>query len=61
MTGQLLLLLPTALVNNVLLVKFRGHSPFMGEPKSMDSALGMGLATTFEITLACAATWMLEH
>ncbi|MBK8120735.1 MAG: electron transport complex subunit RsxA [Sulfuritalea sp.] len=61
MTAYLLLLLSTALVNNVVLVKFLGLCPFMGVAKSMDSALGMGLATTFVITLACAATWMLEH
>jgi electron transport complex protein RnfA len=57
----LLLLLSTALVNNVVLVKFLGLCPFMGVSRNMDSALGMGLATTFVITLACAATWMLEH
>jgi electron transport complex protein RnfA len=61
MTTYLLLLLSTALVNNVVLVKFLGLCPFMGVSRSMDSALGMGLATTFVITLACAATWMLEH
>ncbi|MDP1613181.1 MAG: electron transport complex subunit RsxA [Sulfuritalea sp.] len=61
MTAYLLLLLSTALVNNVVLVKFLGLCPFMGVSKNMDSALGMGLATTFVITLACAATWMLEH
>ena len=61
MTAYLLLLISTALVNNVVLVKFLGLCPFMGVSKSMDSALGMGMATTFVITLACAATWMLEH
>ena len=61
MTAYFLLLLTTALVNNVVLVKFLGLCPFMGVSRSMDSALGMGLATTFVITLACAATWMLEH
>lgn len=61
MTAYFLLLLSTALVNNVVLVKFLGLCPFMGVSRNMDSALGMGLATTFVITLACAATWMLEH
>ena len=61
MTAYLLLLISTALVNNVVLVKFLGLCPFMGVSKNMDSALGMGMATTFVITLACAATWMLEH
>ena len=46
MTAYLLLLLSTALVNNVVLIKFLGLCPFMGVSKSMDSALGMGLADT---------------
>ncbi|MBL8392697.1 MAG: electron transport complex subunit RsxA, partial [Candidatus Accumulibacter sp.] len=61
MTAHFLLLLATALVNNVVLVKFLGLCPFMGVSRNIDSALGMGLATTFVITLACAATWMLER
>jgi len=61
MSEYLLLLLGTALVNNVVLVKFLGLCPFMGVSKKMDSALGMGMATTFVLTLTTAATWMLEH
>ena len=61
MSQYLLLLLSTALVNNVVLVKFLGLCPFMGVSKKMDSALGMGMATTFVLTLTTAATWMLEH
>jgi len=61
MTEFLLLLLSTALVNNVVLVKFLGLCPFMGVSRKMDSALGMGMATTFVLTFATAASWMLEH
>lgn len=57
----LLLLLGTALVNNVVLVKFLGLCPFMGVSKKLDSALSMGLATTFVLTLAAMISWMLEH
>lgn len=60
-TQYLLLLLSTALVNNVVLVKFLGLCPFMGVSKKMDSALGMGMATTFVLTLTTAASWLLEH
>ncbi|MDD5395086.1 MAG: electron transport complex subunit RsxA [Thiothrix sp.] len=56
-----LLLLGTVLVNNVILVKFLGLCSFMGVSNKIDSAIGMGLATTFVITLASAAGWMLEH
>ena len=61
MSGLILLLISTALVNNVVLIKFLGLCPVMGVSKSLDSAIGMGMATTFVLTLAAAATWMLEH
>lgn len=61
MSEFLLVLLSTALVNNVVLAKFLGLCPVMGVSKSMDSAFGMGMATTFVITLASAAAWMLEN
>ena len=56
-----LLILSTALVNNVVLVKFLGLCPLMGVSNKLDSALGMGLATTFVLTLAAFASWLLEH
>ena len=61
MGEYLLLILATALVNNVVLVKFLGLCPFMGVSGKLDSALGMGLATTFVLTLASVAGWLLEH
>src|SRR5574343_753323 len=61
MSEFLLLLLSTALVNNVVLIKFLGLCPVMGVSKSVDSAFGMGLATTFVITLAAGASWMLDN
>ena len=56
-----LLLLSTALVNNVVLVKFLGLCPFMGISKKTDTAISMGLATTFVMTMASASCWMLEQ
>lgn len=61
MSEFIFLLLSTALVNNVVLIKFLGLCPAMGVSKSLDSALGMGLATTFVITLAAGASWMLDN
>ncbi len=61
MSEVILLLLSTALVNNVVLIKFLGLCPVMGVSKSVDSAFGMGLATTFVLTLAAAASWMLDN
>src|SRR5512135_873058 len=61
MREYVLLLLSTVLVNNVVLVKFLGLCPFMGISKKTDTAISMGLATTFVMTMASAACWMLEH
>ncbi|MBS3953177.1 MAG: electron transport complex subunit RsxA [Methylicorpusculum sp.] len=61
MGEYLMLIVGTALVNNVVLVKFLGLCPFMGVSNKLDSALGMGLATTFVLTLAALSGWLLEH
>jgi electron transport complex protein RnfA len=61
MGEYVMLILGTALVNNVVLVKFLGLCPFMGVSNKIDSALGMGLATTFVLTLAAVASWLLER
>lgn len=61
MFEYLLIILGTALVNNVVLVKFLGLCPFMGVSSKIDSALGMGFATTFVLTLASISAWLLEH
>lgn len=58
MREYLFLLLGTALVNNVVLVKFLGLCPFIGVSKKIDSAIGMGLATTFVLTITSAACWL---
>ncbi|KAF7600429.1 MAG: electron transport complex subunit RsxA [Candidatus Dactylopiibacterium carminicum] len=61
MTEYLALIVTTALVNNVVMVKFLGLCPFMGVSRDLDSAVGMGLATTFVITVAVGASWLLDY
>ncbi len=61
MSEYLLLLVTTVLINNVVLTKFLGLCPFMGVSNKLDTALSMGLATTFVLTLASIASWLLEH
>ena len=53
----LLLMLSTVLVENFIFAKFYGICPFLGVSGKPDTALGMGLAVTFVITLSSAATW----
>lgn len=46
-------------VNNYVLSKFLGLCPFIGVSKKLDSAIGMGLAVTFVMTLASAVTYLI--
>lgn len=60
MTEYLLLFVGTVLVNNFVLVKFLGLCPVMGVSKKLETAIGMGLATTFVLTLASICAWMIN-
>ncbi len=60
MEQYLLILLSTVLVNNVVLVQFLGLCPFMGVSNRFAGAIGMGLATTFVLTLSAVLSWLLE-
>lgn len=59
MTEYVIILISTVLVNNFVLVKFLGLCPFMGVSKKTDAALGMGLATTFVLTLSSVMSYLL--
>lgn len=61
MKDSLLILVGTILVNNFVLVKFLGLCPFMGVSRKVDTAMGMGLATTFVLTLSSVSSYLLEH
>lgn len=52
MTNLILLSIGAALVNNVVLSQFLGLCPFLGVSKKVKTALGMGTAVIFVITLA---------
>ena len=51
------ILIAAILSQNFILVKFYGICPFMGVSKKIDTALGMGMAVTFVMALASAATY----
>ncbi|NCA69690.1 MAG: electron transport complex subunit RsxA [Sphingobacteriia bacterium] len=61
MTEYALILIGTVLVNNFVLVKFLGLCPFMGVSKKLETAAGMGLATTFVLTLSSVTSWLVNH
>lgn len=58
MAEYLALLFGTIFVNNLVLSRFLGLCPFMGVSKKLDTALGMGLATAFVLTLASATSYL---
>ena len=61
MTEYALILVGTVLVNNFVLVKFLGLCPFMGVSKKLETAIGMGLATTFVLTLSAVTSWLVNE
>ena len=59
MKTLLLMLLTTALINNVVLSQFLGLCPFLGVSRNIKTAAGMGAAVIFVITLSSAITSVL--
>jgi electron transport complex protein RnfA len=60
MTEYALILVSTVLVNNFVLVKFLGLCPFMGVSRKLETAMGMGLATTFVLTLSSVCSYLVN-
>jgi len=54
----LIIILSTVLVNNVIFSQFLGICPFLGTSKKTSTALGMGAAVIFVMTLATLVTWL---
>lgn len=54
------LLVSSILVNNFVLSKFLGICPFLGVSKQVETALGMGMAVTFVMTLAGIITYFVQ-
>lgn len=48
------------LINNVVLMQFLGICPFIGVSKKLETAVGMGAAVIFVMTLATAITWAIN-
>ena len=61
MTSYLFIVLGAVLVNNVVFVRILGLCPFMGVSKKLETAVGMGAATTFVLTMACGASYVIDR
>ena len=48
-------------VNNFILSQFLGLCPFIGVSKNVDSAIGMGFAVTFVMSIAALTTWAIYN
>ncbi|MCM8823222.1 MAG: electron transport complex subunit RsxA [Candidatus Omnitrophica bacterium] len=49
------------LINNLVLYYFLGICPFLGVSAKIESALGMGMAVIFVMTLANTISWLIYH
>jgi len=47
-------------INNIVLSKFLGLCPFFGVSKKLSSAVGMGIAVIFVMTVASMFTWIIN-
>ena len=61
MEQYFLILLGTVFVNNIIMSKVLGLCPFFGVSKKLETALSMGLATTFVLTLGSGTSYLINH
>ncbi len=61
MSSLLTIFISAVLVNNFLLYYFLGICSFIGVSSKMESSFGMGMATTFVMTMTAMITWPLYH
>ncbi len=57
----ILIFLAAVITNNFVLTYFLGICPFIGVSNKIDSAIGLGMATTFVMTMAATVTWIIYH
>jgi len=60
MSEYAMILISTVLVNNFVLVRILGLCPFMGVSRKYETAIGMGLATTFVLTLSSVLSYLIN-
>jgi electron transport complex protein RnfA len=57
----ILIFLAAAITNNFVLTLFLGICPFLGVSNKVDTALNMGMATTFVMTLTASLAWVINN
>lgn len=61
MQEYILLVMGAVFVNNIVLVKVLGLCPFMGVSRKLETAIGMGAATTFVLTLGSGSSYLINE
>ena len=56
----LLIFISAIFVNNIVLSQFLGICPFLGVSKKIDTALGMGMAVAFVLTISTTVTFLVQ-
>ncbi len=56
-----LIIISAIFVNNIVFSQFLGICPFLGVSKRINTAVGMGAAVTFVLTLATIVTYLLQR
>ncbi len=57
----ILLFVGVSLVNNFVLTRFLGICPFLGVSRQTETAVGMGFAVIFVMTVASVVTWVIQN
>lgn len=57
----LFIIIGAIFVNNVVLSQFLGICPFLGVSTKVNTALGMGAAVTFVMTISAIVVWLLQY
>lgn len=56
----ILIFITAIFVNNIVLSQFLGICPFLGVSKKVETALGMGAAVAFVLTIATLVTYLIQ-
>ena len=56
----IIIFIAAVFVNNIVLSQFLGICPFLGVSKKIDTAMGMGMAVTFVLTISTIVTFLIQ-
>lgn len=60
-TSIVFIIISGVLINNFVLIRFLGICPYMGVSRKVETAIGMGMAVIFVMTIAGSITWLVQE